>query len=297
MQSLEWLTTYPWARHAMVTGVVVAVTCGVLSVLVVLRRLAFIGQGVSHAGFGGVGLATFLGLTAGIGQDAILAASCLLAAVGIGALSRRGRLEADTAIGVVLVGAMALGVLLTEAAVHLRSVQSPWYLALAGELQERPPGFEQVLFGSLLGVAWTDMWMAIGACATVAAVLALGHRHVLYFGFDPAAARVAGVPVTAVYYLLLMLLAVVIVVAIRVVGVILTSALLVVPGAAALLVTRRLMPAFVLSAAFGGGGAALGLLLSLQIGTISPGPAIVAALLAMFAAAWGINRLRESGEA
>ena len=294
MQAFDWLVTYPWARHAMVTGVAVGLTCALLSTLVVLRRMAFIGQGVSHAGFGGVGLATFLGFTGGMAMDAMLTGFCVAAAVGIGVLSRRGRLDADAAIGIVLAAAMAAGVLLTELSIELRSSGSEWYRWLAGELTRTPPGFERVLFGSLLGVGEREMWTALGACGVVLAALALGFRYVVYFGFDPAAARVAGVPTGAVYYLVLVLLAVTIVVSIRLVGVVLAAALLVIPGATAMLLTRRLATTLVAAAAVGVIGTAGGLLVSLEVGALSTGPVIVGLLTLLFAAAWGVRRLRDA---
>ena len=287
--SPAWLLIDPLARDALVTGVAVGITCALLSVLVVLRRMAFIGQGVAHCGFAGVGLATFLGITAGAAQDAILAAACVLAALGIGLMSRRGRLETDTAIGVVVVVAMALGVVLTELSVSLRSEGVRWYTALAGALESPPPSFEQVLFGSLLGVGEREMWTAVVACAAVVFVAGLGFRYLVSFTFDPAAARVAGVPTGAVYYLLLVLLAVVIVVSIRLVGVVLASALLVIPGATALLLTRRLFTTFALAGAVGVLGTAGGVLLSWHLGRFSTGPVIVALLALLFAAAWGVR--------
>src|SRR6185436_17351355 len=112
-----------------IAGLAMALMCSVLSVLVVLKRLAFIGQGISHAAFGGIGLAAVLGLTAAVGkaapmhgvpQFAIVLVFCLGAALLIGLISQRGNGEAgthaDTAIGIVLVGSMALGAILLKAA-------------------------------------------------------------------------------------------------------------------------------------------------------------------------------------
>lgn len=290
--SPAWLLIDPLARDAMVAGVAVGLTCALLSVLVVLRRMAFIGQGVAHCGFAGVGFATLLGITAGAAQDAIIAGACVLAALGIGVMSRRGRLETDTAIGVVVVVAMALGVVLTELSVSLRSEGVRWYLELAGSLKSPPPTFEQVLFGSLLGVGEREMWTALLACGAVLLVAGLSFRYVVSFAFDPAAARVAGVPTGAVYYLLLVLLAAVIVVSIRLVGVVLASALLVIPGAAALLLTRRLFTTLALAGAVGVAGTAGGVWLSWELGRFSTGPVIVALLAALFAVAWGVRRVR-----
>ncbi len=262
-----------WAQHAMVAAVAVGLACSLLSVIVVLRRMAFIGQGISHAGFGGVGLAAFCGLT-GLAQDAVVLAVCLAAAIGIALLARR-RIGFDAAIGILLVVAMALGVLLQN--LRIAFVQYEWYRNLFGAGAYTTP-WEQILFGSPWTVGAAGMWSAVVMAAAVLAIGALLFKAWVFYTFDPTVGRVYGVPMRFMEYLLLILLALVIVVSIRLVGFILVSALLVVPGAAALQLSRRLGAVLGLSAAVGLGGAAGGLVLALEAGNLSPGACVVAVL-------------------
>ncbi|MFG0260260.1 MAG: metal ABC transporter permease, partial [Phycisphaerales bacterium JB041] len=152
---------------AVVVGLLVSALCAGLSPRVVLRRLSFIGQGVSHAAFAGVGLAMVLGLGAGgvasgggWGVLLVVALACVASAVGIAALSDRKGLNADTAIGIVLVTAMALGFVMIQ------------HAAEAMRARDEAPGFgvESVLFGSVLGVRWGDV---VAAGVVVAVELSL----------------------------------------------------------------------------------------------------------------------------
>ncbi|VAX38844.1 hypothetical protein MNBD_PLANCTO03-1235 [hydrothermal vent metagenome] len=260
---------------AVVVGLLVALLCAVLSPLVVLRRMAFIGQGVSHAAFGGVGVAMALGLGAGSAGDwsvlAVVGLSCIAAALGIAWLSDRKGVNADTAIGIVLVTAMALGFLLIEHA--------------AGAMRARgqTPGFgiESVLFGSILGVRWADAALAAAVVLGELGVLWWWRRHLVFWAFDEIGAASFGIRTAAARTLLLVLLALAIVVTMRLAGVVLVTALLVLPGATALRCSTRWWSVVGLSAAFGVLGVAFGLVLSFELDW-QPGPAIVLAQVGMF---------------
>ncbi|MFP4145102.1 MAG: metal ABC transporter permease [Phycisphaeraceae bacterium] len=283
MHAFQFLVEYDFARYALVTGVAIAVACSLLSVIVVLKRMAFIGQGISHAGFGGMGVALFLGLGAGWLQNLLVLAFCLGTGVLIGVLSRRRRLETDSAIGILLAGAMALGVVMTDLTVALQ--EQSWYVALFGPL-EQAPSFESLLFGSLLSVGAAEMWMAIAMSAAVVLTLAAVAKEMLFFTFDETVSRVFGVPAGAMYYLLLVLLSLTIVLSIRLVGFVLVSALLVLPGAAAIMLSQRLDRVLLTSLGVGLAGVVGGLLLSLEVEELSSGPCIVLVLGALFAAAF-----------
>ena len=279
MQIFHDLANFPVFRYALVTGLAVGVVCSLLSVIVVLKRMAFIGQGISHAGFGGVGTAILLGLAAGWAQDLLVLAFCVGTGVLIGVLSRRKRLEADSAIGILLVAAMAWGVLVTDLSVVLQRYD--WYRAWFG-IDTVRPGFEQLLFGSLLSVTKADMWLALATAAVVVLTLAALAKELLFFTFDETVSRVYGVRTGVLYYLLLVLLSLTIVVAIRLVGFVLVSALLVIPGATALQLSRRLGRVLAASVTVGLVGVLGGLWLSLAAGELSSGPCIVGVLCGLF---------------
>lgn len=260
-----------------IVGLIVAILCSVLSVLVVLKRMSFIGQGVSHAAFGGVGLAMALGLGAvGAGHWPVMlvvALTCVGAALGIAYLSDRRGVNADTAIGIVLVVAMALGFILIQHA--------------AGGMRARgetPLGVETLLFGSIYGVGWGDALLAGAVACTELAILWWRRRRVLFWAFDEVSAASCGVSPAASRTLLLVLLAFAIVVTMRLAGVVLVTALLVLPGATALRCASRFWPVIGLAVAFGVAGVLGGIVASFEL-SWPPGPSIVLVQACMFALA------------
>ena len=219
------MLAYGFGQRALVGGLIIAATCSFISFFVIVRRLAFVGMGISHAAFGGVSI----GIVAGV--DPILAAGgfCVLVAGGIGWLSRKGRLHEDTVIGILFASAMAFGVLLVSLA-HAYNLDLMSYL-----------------FGSILALSWTDVIIAAALSAAVISFLVLFFKELLFFVFDEETATASGVPVRFVYYGLLIAMAVTIVVSIKLVGIILVSALLVIPGATGLQLTRNYRGVIVIS--------------------------------------------------
>lgn len=272
MRTLEYLFGTPETAAlfwpAVVVGLLVALLCAVLSPVVVIKRMSFIGQGVSHAAFAGVGLAMALGLGAGRAGDwqviGVVALACIAAALGIASLSDRKGVNADTAIGIVLVTAMALGfILIQDAAAAMRA-------------RGQTPGFgvESVLFGSVLAVRWGDVAIAGVVVVGELAVLWATRRRMLFWAFDEVGAASCGVRVGVARTALLVMLALAIVVTMRLAGVVLATALLVLPGATALRCCTRWWPVVVVSALVGVAGVALGLVVSFELDW-PPGPAIV----------------------
>ncbi len=256
-----------------VAGLAIAIQCAALSVFVVVKRLAFIGQGVSHAAFGGVGLAAFLGLSTSA-TFGLTGAFCVFTAIAIAHLSRRKETRADTVIGVFLVASMAMGAIL---------------LALRGRNPGAgpPPSWEGLLFGSIIAVTWTDAILAW--CVSLATCITLwcSRRRTLFWAFDETGAEASGVRVGAVRILVLVLLAVAIVTAMKLAGVVLATALLVLPGAIALRLSKRLGPVFVISTLAATLGLALGLVLSFE-SDLPPGASIVGVLTLAFAIAFAL---------
>jgi len=296
MRTLEYLTD-PSLRELYWPGVtaslLIALMTGPLSVLVVLRRLAFVGHGVSHAAFGGVGLGLLIGVGLGIPLsgggglwlDAFVLAFALATAWLIARLTRRGMAEFDTAIGVVLATCMALGFVLHGIAGERAAAQG----------RAGVPGLETVLFGGVLHIGWPTAALAAGSTAlTLAAMVAL-HRPLIFWAFDEAVAVVHGVRTEAMRSVALVLLAVVVIAVVKLAGVVLATAMLVMPGAIALNVMRRfggrslgLAVAYSTSAAML--GAIGGLLVSFEspaVGLDLPvGPSVVGVL----AVGYGLSR-------
>ncbi|MDX1682766.1 MAG: metal ABC transporter permease [Phycisphaeraceae bacterium] len=283
MESLQLIREFAFARHALVVAVAVGTICSLISVVVVLKRMAFAGQGISHAGFGAIGTAVLVGWT-GLAADTLVMVWCLLVALLIGWMARGRRMEPDSAIGILLVAAMAWGVLADDLSQVLRDYE--WYRQWVGPPESRP-GFESLLFGSLTGVTLTDAWLATGLGLAVLAICTAFFKEIVFFTFDEPVSRVFGVPTGLVHYLLMSILAVVIVVSIQLAGVVLVTALLVLPGATALQMSRRLGRVLFLAWAVGMIGTVGGLLVSLELGDFSTGPCIVGVLCILFAGVYG----------
>jgi ABC-type Mn2+/Zn2+ transport system permease subunit len=270
-------------QPALVSALAVALLCGILSPLVVLRRMAFVGQGISHAAFGGVGVAAILGLfSASTGAAALLGAwgvvalFCIGAALAIAALSRTEGVAEDTAIGILLVASMALGFLLLQ-------IQRE----RAGALAVSVEGF---LFGQVATTGVTEAWLAWGVLGATLVTLFLLRRPLLFWAFDEGSATSMGVRTRLTQSVFLVVVAVAVVITMQLAGVILSTAMLVLPGATALQLSRRSGVVWGLSLAGGVAGALVGLVVSVAVDA-QPGPAIALVYVALFGVARLARRL------
>lgn len=284
--TLYYLTEFDFARQGLVAAVLVAVAAAVLSPFVVLKRLAFVGQGISHAAFGGIGLAAVLGLS-GLPAQLVILVFCLAAALLITSVARAGRTHEDTAIGIVLVGGMAAGILLIALANRNAA-------ARGGNVGGAGGGLESILFGSVQTAGALGVWLSLASMVIVGSVVWWFRRPLVFFAFDDVAAEAAGVRTGAMRTLLMMLLAVVVVVGMRLVGVVLISALLVLPGAIASQLTQRLTWTFALSVASAVIGVVGGLAISFELDAwkLPSGPCMVLTLVIEFALAMAWRRVR-----
>ena len=263
---IEFLA-YPFFQRALAAGVLTALLCGSLSFFVVLRRLAFVGSGVAHAAFGGVAVATLLGVPPLAGG---LAAA--LAVAGAAARAEGSSVTEDSAVGVFTVAAMALGV------VALGFVKTN--VDLFG-----------LMFGNILTVAPADL--AILGVATMAVLVALAafFRPLLLASVDEEGAEVAGVRTGAMRLLVLVLVGVAVVAALKVVGILLVSALLVLPGAEARTLAARWPALLAGSVAVALLSVVGGLLLSVAV-DVAPGAAIILVGAGLFVAALAAGHAR-----
>ncbi|HET6445800.1 MAG TPA: metal ABC transporter permease [candidate division Zixibacteria bacterium] len=263
MADLISIIAEPWQYGFMVRALLatamVGVVCSVLGAYVVLRGMAFFGDALAHSILPGVVFAFILGWPLAIGALAV----GILAAIAIGALSSRGLLKEDTAIGVIFAGAFALGV-------AMLSVFGTYTVDLA-----------HFLFGNPLGVSQSDLLWTFLLGGLVLLVVFLFYKELMIVSFDPLLATTLRLPVGFFRYLLLVLLAITIVVSIQVVGIALVVAMLVTPAASALLLTQRLWRMMVVAGAIGAGSGLVGLYVS-YYWSIAAGPAIVLVATAVF---------------
>ena len=227
-------------QRALLGGLIAATITSLVGTWVVVRGLAFFGDAMAHGVLPGIALAVIWGFDLTLGAIA----SALVMVLGINVVHRSTRLSDDTAIGLLFVGMLALGVVIISREV-----------TFAGDLT----GF---LFGDILGVRSGDLWFGLGVLAVVVVALVVGHRAFLALAVNRNKAEVLGLRPGLAHGALLVLLALAIVSTFRVVGTLLVFGLLVAPPASAVLLVRRIPAAMVLSVGFGWVAVFLGLTIS-----------------------------------
>ena len=267
----------------LVTTLAVAVACAVLSVFVVSRRWAFIGEGISHSGFGGAGTAWLLALAfpaldAPWAVYAGVVLFCFATALAIGCVGRSQGVNADAAIGIFLVASVAWGFLAQEFYQRAR--------------EREPTGFANYLFGHMTDVSPQFAVAALAVSVAVVAVVVLLRKEIVYYCFDPAMAEASGVNAALVHYLLILLVTLTIVVGSRVAGSILVTALLVLPGATGSLLSDRLRGTTIISVATALSAATAAMLVRLRWPFLPNGPAIVLSMFVLFLIAYSLQGIR-----
>lgn len=243
---------YSFMQRGMLAALMVGVLCAVLGCYVVLRSMAFLGDAMAHAVLPGVAIAYLLGGNLLFGA----LAAALVVALAIGFFSRKGAIKEDTAIGILFTAALALGI------------------ALISSIRTYAVDLSHILFGNVLGVSETDLWLTAAIGTAILVVTLLAYKPFLLISFDPVLAATLRVPVEFFRSLMLVLLAFTIVISIQSVGVGLVAAMLVTPGATAYLLTRRLPSMMAISAVVGAISSIVGLYVSYYL-NIASGSAIV----------------------
>ena len=270
---------------SLITAGAIGLACAALSVFVVLRRWAFIGEGIAHAGFGGAGTAWVLSLllpgmflSSEVGVYCVAAVFCVLVALAIGWITRHELVYSDTAIGIFLVASLAWGFLAQGAYTHLQNAV--------------PAGWTDYLLGQNT-LRSAEMMGAVLMCITVLAVMAMLRKEIIAFCFDAQMAEVSGVRVGIVHYVMILLVASTIVLGMRLMGSLLVAALLVLPGAIGLQLSRRMSAVIGAAVAAGLIAALAGPLIGHQWPFVREGPAIVLVLVLEFAAAYGWGKIKK----
>jgi ABC-type Mn2+/Zn2+ transport system permease subunit len=263
---IQWLfepLSYGFMQRGMAAALMVGVLCAVVGCYVVLRGMAFLGDALAHAILPGVALAYLLKGNLLVGA---LVASVVVG-LGIGLLSRQGRIREDTAIGILFAAALALGV------------------AMISTVQTYAVDLTHILFGNILGVSPTDLLIIAGLGAIVIVTIVFLYKEFLVVSFDRVLAATLRLPVEGLRNLMLILIALTIVVSLQAVGVGLVAAMLVTPAATAYLLTRRLPPMMVIAAVIGAASGIVGLYLSYYL-NIASGAAIVLVATGFFVLAY-----------
>ncbi len=260
---------YEFFVRGLVAATLVGGLCGLLGVYIVLRRMAYIGHGLSHAVFGGAVVSYVMALNFYIGASVW----GFLSAVLITLTTRKQKIGADAAIGIVTTASFALGV------------------ALISRYKTFTRNFDAALFGNILGVTQGDMAAIIGVTAVVGVVFFVGYKYFLFNTFDSEVARFYGLPTGWVDTLFSLVLAATIVVSMQVLGVTLIAAAIVIPPVVARLLTDSFRSMVLLSTALGAACGLAGIYLSYYL-DISSGASVVLVAAALFIVVLALTSLR-----
>ena len=273
---INWLITplqYEFMQRGMIAAVLVGIVCAVAGTYVVLRGMAFFGDALAHTILPGIAIGYLI--TGGV-RDTLFwwaLGTAVIAALGIGAISKQAAIKEDTAIGIIFAGMFALGI------------------ALISTVQSYAVDLSHFLFGDVLGVSVRSLWLIVIFGAIVLLTIAAFYKEFLTLSFDPVLAATLRLPVNLLNNLLLGLIAVTVAVSLQTVGVALMVAMLVTPAATAYLLTKRLPMMMALSAIFAAVSSAIGLYLSYYL-SIASGAAIVLTATAIFVISFLAKRFR-----
>ena len=264
MSTVIELFKYDFFLKAFIAAVFASISCGVIGSYIVSRRIVFISGGITHASFGGIGLAFFLGFNPILG--AVIYA--VFSALGIQFFTKVAEIREDSSIAIWWSLGMALGIIFV--------FLTPGYT----------PNLMSYLFGNILTVSVMELWLMFTLNVVIITFFVIFFSKILYIAFDEEFAKTAGLPVDFFNYLIMSLIALTVVLNIRVVGIILILSLLTIPQATANLFTNDFKKLLVLSSVFAFIGTISGLFISYFL-DIPSGAAIIFTLVIIF----GILRL------
>ena len=265
LEKLIFYWEYSFVRYALIVGVLIALCSSLLGVTLVLKRFSFIGDGLSHVAFGGMAVATVLGLSDHMPLTLSVTVACAILLLRTG---QNTKVKGDAAIAMVSVGALAMGYLL----MNLFSTSTN----LSGDVCS-------TLFGStsILTLTKTEVWLCIGLSIVVVAIFLLFYNKIFAVTFDETFAKAVGTNVERYHLLIAVVIAVIIVLAMNLVGSLLISALIIFPALSAMRLCKSFRAVTICSVVLSVSCAALGILISVLAGT-PVGSTIVAVDLTAF---------------
>jgi len=260
---------YEFFRHGLIAAMLVGALCGFIGVYVVLRRMSYIGHGLSHAIFGGAVLSYIVNINffVGAGLWALISAGL------IHLISHRRLVGADAAIGVVTTSSFAIGV------------------AIVSTYRSFTRNIEAALFGNILGITAQDLWIVTAISLLVFIGLMVIRRQLLFSTFDPEVAAAYGISTGWVDFVFVMLLAVTVLASTQILGVTLVAAAIVIPPVIARYLTRGFTALLIVSPALGALCGAVGMYLSFYL-DISSAATIVLTSAVLFIALEAVSSVR-----
>lgn len=258
---------YGFMQRSLLVAVVVGVLCAVVGSYLLVRRLALLGDAISHSLLPGLAIAFVLGINLYVGAFIAGVISALL----IGWIHTRSTIKEDAAMGIVFSAFFSLGITL------ITLIQ-----------KDNKIDLNHFLFGNILGVTLTEVRDVVLIAVIVLATVILLYKELLFFCFDTLGAQAAGLPIQAFNTGLMILVALTVVASMKTVGVILVLALLITPAATAYLLVPRFHQVMLLAAVIGAFSSVCGMYLSYYF-NLPSGPAIVMVASGLFTLAFLCN--------
>jgi ABC-type Mn2+/Zn2+ transport system permease subunit len=270
---VDWLIT-PFSSNgfmlqALVAGVLVSIACAIAGTFVILRGLAFIGDALAHGVLPGIATAVLLGFPGIIGA----AIGALFMIGGITIITQRSRLSSDTAIGLLFIGMLSLGVVIVS-----RSN------SFTGDLTS-------ILFGEILGISISSILIQLIVTVAIAVTAFICARPFLLLSFDPEQAQVAGFSSRFYHYVMLFMIAATVIVSFQTVGTLLVFGLLIAPAGAGALLARRIEAMMAWAIIFGALSMYFGLLISYHF-NLAAGASIILVTVIIFFIVFVIQNIR-----
>jgi manganese/iron transport system permease protein len=274
---INWFTVplqYEFMQRGMIAAVLVGIVCAVVGTYVVLRGMAFFGDALAHTILPGIALGYLV--TGGAREPLFWWAlgTAIVAALGIGAISKNAEIREDTAIGIIFAGMFALGI------------------ALISTVRSYTVDLSHFLFGDILSVSTQSLWLILIFGGLVLLIIFAFYKEFTTLSFDPILAVTLRLPVSLLNNLLLTLIAVTVAVSLQTVGVALMVAMLVTPAATAYLLTHRLSTMMILAAIFASLSGVIGLYFSYYL-SIASGAAIVLTATVFFIIAFVWKKIKQ----
>ncbi len=254
MDFIEAIMQYEFLQKALLTSIMVGIICGVVGCFIILRGMALMGDAISHAVLPGVAISYMLGINFFFGA----VFTGILTAIAIGFVSQNSRIKHDTSIGIMFTAAFASGIIIIT---MLKSSTDLYH----------------ILFGNVLAVRASDMWITLGIGLFVIFAVYLFYKELLVTSFDETMAAAYGLPVRLIHYFLMTLLTMVTVASLQTVGIVLVVAMLITPAATAYLLTDRLWVMIFLAAGIGVISSIVGLYFSFTYNLASGATIVIAA--------------------
>ena len=264
------LLKYDFFQNALFSTIFIGISCGLIGTYIVAKRMVFISGGITHASFGGLGLAYYLGISPMLGATVF----SLLSILGIWSLSENKKFREDSLIGIFWSAGMAIGILF----IYL----TPGYA----------PNLMSYLFGNILTVTSGQILLSALLCVLIILFFLKFFRPLFYIAFDKEYSLTHHVHINAIDISITILIALCIVLCLKLAGIILVISYLTLPQAIAGIYYKNFKQQLIASALIGTLGSVTGLFISAQT-NLPSGATIVIGFLILFIISWLVQKIRK----